>query len=338
MCVIILCETEFPKLATLESAEELNSHGGGIAWIENGQVKYKKGIKSKQIFEITKKINLPAIIHFRIASIGGVNDELCHPFQINTQADTEVSGTCDSVLFHNGTWTDWKEMCMKAVVSSGNILKFPSGQWSDSRAMAWLADKFGIDFLNLIDNSNKIAVLTPQGIRKFGRFIEVEKNLCSNDYFDNSSCLTSYNTLYKNKPTPNVYGYGGNTGGLSVASKDEKKDEKRFTISKEEEKKLSKKEKKALKKMRKLQAKLDKTALKMDSLIDGEISLGNDSDEYNAHYAELQRKQDEAAIKRIQAMNEHYEQYDETSKAVYDSAVKPRNDRRGRFDSDVGIA
>lgn len=182
MCVIICCENEFPSLSTLESAESLNSHGGGIAWIEKGKVHYKKGLKSKQIFEMTKKIKLPAIIHFRIASIGGVVDELCHPFPIDNEASVDLNGSCDSALFHNGTWSGWQEVCLNTVIKK-NIM-FPSGKWSDSRAMAWLADKYGIDMLNLIPTENKIAILTKDGIRKFGRFVEIDKVLCSNDYFE----------------------------------------------------------------------------------------------------------------------------------------------------------
>jgi len=196
MCVIILCEKEsaFPSLATLESAEKLNPHGGGIAWLENGKVRYKKGINAKEIFAITEKIQLPAIIHFRIASIGSVVTELCHPFQINDEASTDIEGTCDGVLFHNGTWSEWNEFMMKAVISSNSPM--PIGQWSDSRAMAWLANKYGSKFLQLIDTSNKIAVLTPSGIEKFGRYVEVEKNLCSNDYFEDRDYGT-FSNLYK---------------------------------------------------------------------------------------------------------------------------------------------
>jgi len=226
MCVIILCDKEsgFPPLATLESAESLNADGGGIAWVEDNKVRYEKGINAKQIFELTKTIPLPAIIHFRIASIGKVNNELCHPFVINEEASTDLSGTCESVLFHNGTWSEWNELCMRAVVSKG--LKFPSGDWSDSRAMAWLADKFGIQILSLIDSSNKIAVLTPQGILKFGRFVEVEKNLCSNDYHVDR--FEGFGGLWKNPKSNSNFQISG--GECSVNSSEKKKKKKKDKI------------------------------------------------------------------------------------------------------------
>ena len=187
MCVIICCDKEsgFPALETLESAEALNRHGGGIAWIgENGKVQYKKGINAKQIFAITKHIPLPAIIHFRIASIGAVNNPLCHPFPINEEADCDLAGECDSVLFHNGTWHGWSDVCLQAVIKKD--IKFPEGEWSDSRAMAWLVDKYGTGILNLLTDGNKVAVFSKEGIKKYGSWVKVKDFSCSNNYFDHS--------------------------------------------------------------------------------------------------------------------------------------------------------
>lgn len=185
MCVIINCVNEFPSLATLESAEQMNPHGAGIAWVENGKVKYKKGIDldAKKIFEITKTISLPAIIHFRIASIGEIIPELCHPFPINENADLSLEGTSDSVLFHNGTWSDWKKAIEDSVAKKHIPFSLANQKWSDSRTMAWLADKFGVDILKRIPLGNKISVLSPKGIITFGKFVSVGKFSCSNDYF-----------------------------------------------------------------------------------------------------------------------------------------------------------
>ena len=187
MCVIICCDKEsgFPALATLESAEALNRHGGGVAWLaSNGKILFKKGINAKQIFEMTKTMPLPAIIHFRIASIGDVNDPLCHPFPINAEASCELDGECDSVLFHNGTWSNWTDVCLNATINKG--IEFPEGDWSDSRAMAWLVDKYGTGIMNLIPDGNKIAILSKDGIKKYGKWTTVQEFSCSNDYFDHS--------------------------------------------------------------------------------------------------------------------------------------------------------
>lgn len=200
MCVIICCDKEsgFPALQTLESAEALNRHGGGIAWIgENGKVQYQKGINAKQIFAITKQIPLPAIIHFRIASIGAVNDPLCHPFPINEEASCDLSGECDSVLFHNGTWHGWSDICLQTVIKKD--IKFPEGQWSDSRAMAWLVDKYDTGILNLLTDGNKVAVFSKEGIKKYGSWVKVKDFSCSNNYFDHSIPAFEFDFGTKNK-------------------------------------------------------------------------------------------------------------------------------------------
>jgi hypothetical protein len=341
MCVIILCDKDsgFPALATLESAEQMNSHGGGIAWIENGKVRYKKGIKAKEIFEITKKIQLPAIIHFRIASIGSVKNELCHPFEINEEASTALSGSCDGVLFHNGTWSDWNEICMRAVVSKG--IKFPAGDWSDSRAMAWLADKFGVNFLSLIDTSNKIAVLTPEGITKFGRYVEVEKNLCSNDYFDNSfgTGFSGLSGLYKSCNNYTRRFYDNN----KTESKSD--DEAESSIVTNESKK-SKKKKKKQKLSEAVRNQVD-SIIKRTKTIDGycveadndvenipaiddrieeSITMGNYEAIFNQE--EQQRKDREAMNKSYQNAQDEIDDYRPRS-FFEQSAIKSKNDRRG---------
>lgn len=335
MCVIILCEKEsgFPPLATLESAEKLNAHGGGIAWVENGKVRYQKGINAKEIFEITKQIQLPAIIHFRIASIGAVNKELCHPFQISEDASTDIEGTCDGVLFHNGTWSEWNEYMMKAVIQTGSKIQ---GQWSDSRAMAWLTHKYDFEFLQLLDSSNKIAVLTKDGIRKFGRYVEVDKNLCSNDYFDNR--FGGYSGLYKTTPTANSHFNRGSSLTISNDVEDDK------PLSKRQRKKKRKQEKQELEKLEQdiAQKKLDikNVASEVDEIVreakkDGWISriqkIDNDVDdepiafENETDYEQDRRimLEDKKAI-NLQRMKEAQDEAQEEIKDLFPLGRKSR--------------
>lgn len=156
MCVAIACETRFPSKKVLKMCEEKNSDGGGIAWVEDGVVKFRKGIGYRKIWKITKRINPPALIHFRIATAGGVTPLLCHPFPINGEATLDTEGEADTVLMHNGHWNDWRKTCLKLTVNRD--LTFPKGPWSDSRAMAWLASSAGSTVLELLDE--KIALLT----------------------------------------------------------------------------------------------------------------------------------------------------------------------------------
>lgn len=197
MCVIILCDKQFPSTATLESAEQMNGHGGGIAWLDqNGIVQYRKALGAKEIQHIiTNEARLPAIVHFRIASVGGQSKELCHPFPITDNAELSLSGSADSVLFHNGTWSKYDDILLDSVIAGKVKLPADMSAISDSRTMALLANAYGRNILRLIDGSNKIAVLSKDGIQKFGDgWVSVNSNVCSNDYFERSQSygVTTY--------------------------------------------------------------------------------------------------------------------------------------------------
>lgn len=196
MCVIICCDKDSGhiKKDMLKDAERMNDDGMGIAWInKDKKVQWQKGLnKVSQVMKIIKreKIKFPYIIHCRIASVGDVCPELTHPFEISDNANQNLKGTSDKgVLFHNGTWTEFEDIMIKTLVKKNQ--RMYKGKNSDSRSMAFLAKMYGIEFLQLIKNQ-KIAVLTPNGIRRFGSFPQVDKHYCSNDWFDSSSVSQSY--------------------------------------------------------------------------------------------------------------------------------------------------
>lgn len=194
MCVIICIEDgKYPSKSTLEDAESMNCHGGSIAWLDkNGKKYYQKGIKAKAITKIIKKQLKPkgiktAIIHFRIASVGNVNKKLCHPFEISNRVDLNLSGermTTD-LLFHNGTWLEYAEEMLEFLGKHNKPLKIPYGEFSDSRVMAYLAKRMGVrKMAKKVTGWNKIAVLTSDGIKRYGTgWVNFKGNKCSNDYF-----------------------------------------------------------------------------------------------------------------------------------------------------------
>lgn len=200
MCVILCCEDSFPKYNTLKQAQMMNSDGAGIAWLENGVVQFRKGTNAKAIWNLIQsgKVKLPCIIHFRIASVGSVKDTLTHPFPINQGVDLRLKGSAKSVLFHNGTIWDHEALMFK--VALGKKVYVPDGDWSDSRALAWICYNNGIDTMERITGWNKIAVLTPNGIKKFGDgWVDFNKNQVSNDYFitDKGYNRPNINTWYR---------------------------------------------------------------------------------------------------------------------------------------------
>lgn len=69
--------------------------GAGMAWAQDGQLHFKKGIfKLEEFLELYEQIKqFPALLHFRKATHGAINEANCHPFIFN---DGKLA------LIHNG--------------------------------------------------------------------------------------------------------------------------------------------------------------------------------------------------------------------------------------------
>lgn len=166
MCIIFACYKSFPSMKVLEKAAERNQHGAGIAWWDEKDkiIRFEKGLKSDPaaLEPIIKKIrHHPTLIHFRIASVGGIDPDLTHPFPIEPDASLRHSGTSKAVLMHNGHWFSWKEtfrdFCLR------HKLEPPPGLWSDSRAIAFIAAHMGKRILPFLTDKDRIAVITSDG-------------------------------------------------------------------------------------------------------------------------------------------------------------------------------
>lgn len=194
MCVIIIAETQRPTPKFLAAAAKVNPDGAGIAYRHGKDTKavhYRKGLDTQAIIDLAETVDLPFVIHFRIQTVGGTNDALCHPFALGGGVSTK--GRTPAALFHNGHWSGWQEHALRALTAN----KEPVGDapWSDSRAMAFLAGRYGLGALDLIDDRQKIAVLTPTTlIRKGQGWIKT-----SGLYLSNDRGLTDGFTLYPKK-------------------------------------------------------------------------------------------------------------------------------------------
>lgn len=97
MCIAIVNQQHTIDEETFNTCWEHNPDGGGIAYIEDRQVKIMKEMRSasrmySNYIKIRKHNALPMIIHFRIATSGSVDEDNCHPFQVSP----------DIVMAHNG--------------------------------------------------------------------------------------------------------------------------------------------------------------------------------------------------------------------------------------------
>lgn len=199
MCVIMLSNKTRPTDEMIKRAWDTNSHGGGAAWREGDEVVWKKGIKNvDEMLALLHEIPLPFVSHFRIQTIGGVKPSLTHPFLVGSDASTELEGrTRGAVLFHNGNWSDWNDKALDAAISSNS--KVPIGDWSDSRAMAWMVHLYGWGFMELL-TQQKAIIWSPTDYRLFtGRdgWDNINDVWCSNDNFWTRSRHTSTTSYHR---------------------------------------------------------------------------------------------------------------------------------------------
>ena len=195
MCVILVADTERIPEDTLNKAARLNGEGNGVAWREDGCVHWAKGISLPEVHKFAKRLPLPYIVHFRIATIGEKIPAMCHPFPVDAQASVATTGkTQGSVLFHNGTWHCWRDKVIEAAIKLS--VKLPAGKWSDSRGLAWLTSYY--NFLEVVDQ--KTAVLSPTELDLYGvgweAIGESQGILASNRLFEFRTHNTGYYSGY----------------------------------------------------------------------------------------------------------------------------------------------
>ena len=100
MCLIIYNETGAAYTKDqIANAYDTNDDGVGIMWVEDGEVQVLKGLYSKEdtLKLMEQFVDVPHVIHFRMATHGGIKAELAHPFRAShDDADNHVW------LMHNG--------------------------------------------------------------------------------------------------------------------------------------------------------------------------------------------------------------------------------------------
>ena len=224
MCLIVLAEAERLDESTAMEMYEANDKGAGIAWRDKGLVHWRKGLTEDEAVKAALSTELPYVMHFRTPSSGtSTLPGVCHPFPITAQVELNLEGATKGwTLFHNGFWPNWKEKIIDYALKSGK--KIPTGSWSDSRGLAWVAYNWGLGALELIDE--KVLVFGPEedDMELYGdRWVNYEfspgkRVLVSNEHWKSWS-LADRNRL------PNHYMKGipkqlkGHVGGGAANSK-----------------------------------------------------------------------------------------------------------------------
>ena len=214
MCIIVAKKAgaKFPTDKIIENCWEGNSDGAGIAWVQGNKVKVRKGFMKlaslkRFIKQLQRKVNLDetdVVLHFRITSVGETLAKMTHPFRIDTDDDkrrTLLSMEGKSFVFHNGTITGVK----KFEKTYSDTFSFTKGVLQPLYSMnkRFQYDNRCVELIETVINGDKLAFITPEGIKLIGEFV-VDKDI----YYSN----------YGYEGWGKYYGYG--YGGYSYSWRD----------------------------------------------------------------------------------------------------------------------
>lgn len=193
MCIAIVKKrgVMMPSEETLNICFENNPHGCGYSICRNGQNFVFKGfMKLSEMMDSFKQTNPKqsetVLIHFRVASVGSVKKENCHPFIVSTKYETMKklkTKTRLPIMVHNGTFKNF-----------GNHKNDYSDTMQFNKLVAPLLQQNSYyyykalnDFIeHYVDTNNcRVAVMYNGGfVDLFGKWIKDEK---TNLYFSNEN-------------------------------------------------------------------------------------------------------------------------------------------------------
>lgn len=143
--------------------------------------------------------NGPHVVHFRMGTSGAMSPQLTHPFIATKESELPLkhSGN-DSLLFHNGVVTRWRELCYRHNIEIDDNM-------SDTRALAMMVGIYGPSVINKFGAGGRFILLENGVARLFGKFIYDTGVYFSNDYYKWSRDDYWYNYKYTNKKTYSGY-------------------------------------------------------------------------------------------------------------------------------------
>jgi len=189
MCIAILNSPKFalPK-KTIYNSYKNNSDGTGFIWTEGGVLRTHKTMEgAKKVWQFYKSLRSRVsgyiVLHFRIATSGGVNIENCHPFIVN-----------DNLAFvHNGVisglgslkQSDTNEFC------EFYLKKMPSDFLEYSGITKMIEEVIGHSKLVFLDSEDNPTIIN----HDMGHFDE-HGNWYSNTTYQYSYNYGSYGSYY----------------------------------------------------------------------------------------------------------------------------------------------
>jgi len=199
MCVIALKKRKIKiDRETVELMFDQNPDGAGFALIEDKKITISKGYFTVEEFwkDIQHLQDKRLVLHFRIATSGGINVPMCHPFIVTSdfkECTSIYEETTKPVLFHNGM-----------------ISHFGNTKMSDTCDFATniLANIPDIETqLKALKIANTKFIYIHEGqVYKIGQFYKYKGLSVSNDHFVPRS-LPPKGTKFTNA-APNTMGFG----------------------------------------------------------------------------------------------------------------------------------
>jgi predicted glutamine amidotransferase len=183
-----------PEKSILENCFDSNSDGAGFMYIKNRTVHISKGyMKFKPLYESLLDIDpaLPLVVHFRIATAGGISQHNCHPFPLsdNVHDLKSLDIEADIGIAHNG------------IISIKEEAKLSDTQTFIKNVLFPLKDKINFrpfqDMIYMAANSSKFAIMQGNGsILLLGDFINDDGIYYSNSSYKMPSFKTYYGNLW----------------------------------------------------------------------------------------------------------------------------------------------
>lgn len=171
MCIIVYAPSgvKIPDESTLNNCFENNKDGCGFMYAYNKKVVIRKGFmkfddfmdnfnNTKHLFCDDKDITIvPVVLHFRIATSGGISPDKCHPFPITDNIDllNHPHVLCKYGVAHNGIISKGKKDLSDTQEFIINVLsKLYSGNILMSDAVNYLLHMSSSKFIIMDKNCN----------------------------------------------------------------------------------------------------------------------------------------------------------------------------------------
>ena len=244
MCIIVYkpYQKKMPEYKTLKHCWDNNDDGAGYMYPDGKQVIIKKGFMDFEKFynslkEDYKKMGrfTPFVLHFRISTQAGVNEECTHPFPLSRNMDDlrKTRTKSDIGIAHNGIISLTKSY-YNVTVTYSDTMKFITDY-----ASLLIKDKDFYkdeDITTLIDRlvGGRLAIMDYEGhTTLIGDFIEDSGIYYSNNTYKEDRVRRSKTTTKTTTTTTPSYYRSGTTwhtsnsnGKAPTEKKEEKKEDK----------------------------------------------------------------------------------------------------------------